>query len=125
MAMIGGGIFVLAIGCFLYGIAMTKCIKGSLFAVSQNAHAKPDRILKQLAEFTEFHSRVKQLSIIFINKKLSLQMSIHLLLIRLVRDFSDIYQGIITVLFLWSLVSMCGALLMIQIKLVQYSFDSN
>lgn len=74
--MIGGGILVFPIGCFLYGIAMTKCIKGSLFAINQNVHTKHIRSLEQLAEFTEFHSRAKQLSVDTTGKEFSFQMSI-------------------------------------------------
>lgn len=64
MAMIGGNIFILPVGSFLYAIAMTKCIKGSLFAIGRSGDTNQTTgpILEQLAEFIEFHSHVKQLS---------------------------------------------------------------
>lgn len=64
MAMIGANILILAIGLFLHGIAMTKCIKGSLFAIgrSGDTNQTTGSILEQLAELIEFHSHVKQLS---------------------------------------------------------------
>lgn len=42
---------------------------------------------------------------------------------RSLRDFADLFKGVITALFIWSLITMCGALLMIQIQLVSYSYN--
>lgn len=39
----------------------------------------------------------------------------------LIAGFSDIYDGFVTILFIWSLVTICGALLMLQMQIVQYS----
>lgn len=57
-------VFGLAVGCFLYVIALNKIIKASLFNFSQNTRAKIDQIilLEQLIEFIELHSGAKQLS---------------------------------------------------------------
>lgn len=62
--MIGVCILALAIGTYLWVIAMTKCMKRILFAISQHADAEIDRsvLSEQLIEFIEYHSRVKRLS---------------------------------------------------------------
>ena len=54
----------LAIGAYLFGMAASKCIKGSLFNISRNIKARRSRkhVMKQVIEFVEFHSTVKQLS---------------------------------------------------------------
>lgn len=39
---------------------------------------------------------------------------------RMSSKFSDLFKNIVTTLFVWSLVTICGAMLMIQIQLVEY-----
>lgn len=63
MTLIGASVLTLAIGSYLYLVASSKCIKGSLFAIGQCTSIKTYRnIREQLVEFIEFHSLVKQLS---------------------------------------------------------------
>lgn len=61
---IGVCILALAIGVYLFGNAMSKCIKEILFAISEHSNAEIDRsvLLEQFIEFIQYHSRVKQLS---------------------------------------------------------------
>lgn len=59
------GACVIAFGAvsFLYVIASSKCIKGSLFSIGQCAHNETNQnILDRFVEFTKFHSHLKQLS---------------------------------------------------------------
>lgn len=123
--MIGACIISFAFGCYLLGIAMTKLIKRSLFAIDQSICAKIDqqRILDQLAEFVELHSTIKQLCTISVGNSHTIDIqhfNSHLIYFSLISDFSDIFEGFITILFIWSLVSICGAMLMIQMQLVPY-----
>lgn len=63
--MIGASAVSLAFGCYFYAIAMTKCIKGSLFSISQSIDSETSNrtcIFEQIFEFIEFQSRVKKLS---------------------------------------------------------------
>lgn len=57
-------IIVLAIGIFLYAMAMIKCIKQNLFAVSQSIRSETEieqkLVWKQLIEYMEFDSSVKR-----------------------------------------------------------------
>lgn len=56
-------ILALSIGFYLYMIAMGKCIKGNLIAISQTGNAKNNRnlMLKQIIDFIAFDTSVKQL----------------------------------------------------------------
>lgn len=62
--MIGACPLVSAFGYYYFGIAASKCIKGSLFSIAQSIDAKINKkhIFDQLAEFIELHSSVEQLS---------------------------------------------------------------
>lgn len=97
--LIGASVVALAIGSYVYFMAMNKCIKQSLFNIDQSSHAKIDRneTLGQIGGFIELHSDVN----------------------RFINAFSDIFEAFITILFIWSLVTICGALLLIQVQLVK------
>ena len=62
--MIGACVLALAIGSYLYIIALNKCMKESLNVINQTTHDKINRIGigKRLSEFIELHSNVKELS---------------------------------------------------------------
>lgn len=126
-AMIGACIIAFAFGFYLYTTAMTKCIKGILFHVNRSAESKTNRkmVHKQIVEFIRFHSRVKQLS--------KRGMKIIYIILKFLRfivannsyasDFSDFFRGFIALLFSWSLVTICGVLLQIQVDIVKYCID--
>lgn len=61
---IGACALILAAGSYLHGIAISKCIKGSLFAINRNAKSKANRshLLEQIIEFLQLHSNTQQLS---------------------------------------------------------------
>lgn len=125
-SMIGACVIAFALGFYLYTIAMTKCIKGSLFSINRNAQLKIKRkcIFKQLVEFIEFHSKVKQLSVLlkFFDKIFWKLLTSYSLIISFISDFSDFFQHFLTLLFIWSLITICGVLLKIQIDVVKYCF---
>lgn len=62
--MIGACALTLAIGSYLYAIAISKCLKASLFAINRNAKSKANRrhLLEQIIEFLDMHSKSQQLS---------------------------------------------------------------
>lgn len=62
--MIGACLVAFGIGAYLYEIAVSNCIKGSLFAINRNTQAKADQsiLLEQFIEFLKLHSNAKQLS---------------------------------------------------------------
>lgn len=104
---VGACVLVLAIGLFFFSfaIAISKSINEILFSITQNATDKINQnvIWQQFVEFFEFHSKVNQ----FLN------------------EFSGVFQQYFTIVFMWSLVTNCGALLMIQIQLVGVVQQSN
>lgn len=61
---IGACALVYASGFYLYGIAISDCIKSSLNAINQNAKLKAKRshLSKQFIEFVVLHSDAQQLS---------------------------------------------------------------
>ena len=64
--MIGACVIALAIGCYLNAISISECLKKSLFLISRNMNDKANKsnLMDQFIESIEFHSRVKQLSIL-------------------------------------------------------------
>lgn len=132
--MIGACVVSFAFGCYFFVIAMSKSIKASLFAIDRSIGDKIDEklMLDQLVEFIDLRATGKQLrklrfkflTIPHKNSNLTFLLRISLIFpsspISLVAGSSDILEGLITVLCLWSLVTICGALLMIQMQLVPY-----
>lgn len=49
--------------------------------------------------------------------------TIFLFRIRLLDDFLEMFESFFTILFVWSLGTICGALLMIQLLIVQYNIQ--
>lgn len=54
-------VLALSIGSYLYSIALSKDVKGSLFMFKRNIQSKADQslLLEQLAEFIDLHSNAK------------------------------------------------------------------
>lgn len=67
MLLVGACVFVLSIGFHLYAIALAKCIKKNLLTISRTGKTATNRevLLKQIIDFIEFDSSVKQLSKFF------------------------------------------------------------
>lgn len=63
---INAPLITMSIASYLYAIALSRIVKGSLFAInrSSNRAEKLDRsiLLEQIIEFLEVHSSAKQLS---------------------------------------------------------------
>lgn len=116
----------LPIGCTLYFFAMSKCIKQNLFAISQSCPFKTDRSQKlirdQFIEYIEFDSSVKRWAIkhnIFTKLEVGYFDFDYFYQVRLIHDFSDILRQFVTVTLIWSLLSICGAMLLTQLEIVQ------
>lgn len=62
-ARIGCCVFCLAIRSYLYGIALSRVIKGNLFAINRStqAEAEQSQTFKQLVKFLDLHSSAQQL----------------------------------------------------------------
>lgn len=70
MASIGTSGLSLVIGAYLYLVAASKCIQGSLNAIGQCTNEKINKnILQKFIEFVQFHAQIKQLSYKMIGAK--------------------------------------------------------
>lgn len=119
---IGSAVIAIGIGSYLYVIASCKCIKGNLMSISHEWSTQ--NIFDQFIEFIEFHKFVKQLrnkwnwSIIFYSIGIGDILFIVYCLCRFINDLTDIFQHLLTIVFVWCFVTICGAMLMILLLLV-------
>lgn len=122
--MVGSCLIALGIGSYLLIIATIKCIKGGLCHIAQNSNAKTNYtgLLEQFNEVIEFHSCAKQLSKTIFCSRDTNNHFILFSIIRFIGDFSDLFQYLITMLFIFSLVTISGALLLIQHQIVTCIF---
>lgn len=65
--LVGTCVLNFSLGTFLFVMAMTKIMKQNLNAINESANNKHKRALiaKQFSQFVQYHSMVKQLSIIY------------------------------------------------------------
>lgn len=117
-------------GSFWMLISLTQDVKNDLqlfnnFARSKNSHRS--EILRKFYEVISFQSDANQLSSILSKLlKVGLNNSFNLLCIqRLAATFSEAYEFNFICFFSWSFFTICGALLMIQMEIVEYSFSEN
>lgn len=109
------------IAVFLYIATITEDVKFCLKSINKKAKRKKNQAhtFEQLKDFIQLHSVAKQLSKICLTSTKFVTVLFHKY--RLVRDFSTIYQPIFMFTFTWSLITICSAMLMLQLELVQYS----
>lgn len=100
----------------------SKDIKIMLHKINKMAKTKKNltRTLEHLTEFMEFHSDMKRLVQFNFNQFYLNNICICICVLRLNNTFYEIYQPIIETLFLWSLLSMTGVLVQMELA-VQYS----
>lgn len=109
-------------------LTLTEDVKTELSALddANKSGENAANLKQQMCDFVDLHSNTRQLS------EMKYQMhEIHFwivfnffywfnIILRFARDFSYIYENIITAIFLWSLSNICSGLLIIQIELVKY-----
>lgn len=84
----------------MLAVTFAKDIDGDLNVINTSVRSrKPTvRVLKQVSEFVRAHS----------NGKLLLE------------TYSDVYENILTVMFTWSILTICMAMLLIQMQIVKF-----
>lgn len=126
----GVNVLIFAIGAFLFAIARAKCTKEILTTINRSTKHKSNRkyIVDQLIESIDFNSKsnplssnVKNSSFFHITKIIDSLFSQFFLPTSLLDEFSDIFEPIITTLFIFNLVTICSALLIIQIEIVKFA----
>lgn len=113
----------LIIGSYWLLISLAKDLSHDLFAINATKWKRFKRLQlkKELINFIKFESKAKRLtkvstSSIFLHSLMKLQLLITFL--ELFRIFLEAYEFNITTHFLWTILEICGYLLLIQIELV-------
>lgn len=116
-------------GTCLMLITMTRIIKEDLSGVNKSVKNNGNRfeLMNLLTKCIDFHSIVKQLSILKCRWESSLSINpvepwfkLHVFpFIRFVTEFSSVYEIVILIVFFWSLLTICGGLLLIQMEIVE------
>lgn len=117
----------LGIGAYMFAIAGCKDSRGDICQmnarkVSKIAAKYQAKIMKQLSRFVLYHSQVKQLSICALLLLFGLTDNCNrrcIVSFRLFHDFSDVFQPLFVVVFSWSMLTICSALLIIQTEIVE------
>lgn len=114
-------ILTLGIGLFIFGLAFCDDIENDLNSIKEKENRS--KTVKQLSEFIRYHSESLQLIVFCFFFNLSFEFYLYSYTsFRLINsDFSTIFQPIFLVLFLWSTITICSGMLVIQSELVEYN----
>lgn len=109
---------------YIFAVSVTEDIKSLLKCMNRFSKPKKhqSKIKQQLFVYIRTHSTVKQLSdncesiipIIFEYHPKSKFPH------RLIEDFTRLFQPMLTLLVIWSLITMCGTMLMVQAEIVRH-----
>lgn len=122
LLLICGGVALMnfSIGVYLMLISLSEDIKHDMVPFDEKAKENDDsKVATEFGELIQFHSEVLQLNDsdhLNGNKKLQI---IFLSLYSLANDLSEMGEFIYTVIFSWSLIAMCGSMLLMQIEIVK------
>lgn len=124
-----GCIVSCGIGGFLFALAMTSDITEILNSINDDAKSTETEqmAVQQLRDYIQMYSMLKELGRSdHIRYELIIE-NFHLILCRLcwtwcrlVHEFAHIYQPMYLAVITWSLINICGTMLMFQIELVEY-----
>lgn len=112
---------------YLFEMSLTEDLKGILRSIDENSKTKAKRlkIPAQIAEFIAFHSSTRQLSTLSIKRgNLSFFYSFFSGF-RTVNIISNVYQPIFMTFFPRTLLTLCCAMLLIQLEIVEYSMHKS
>lgn len=122
-------IVTLGIGVFIFGLIMCDDIKNDLSSIRKCGYAADDKAntTKQFIQFIKYHSESRKLVSFSNFPKGSFLIRFFLVLrflSRLIGLFSNILQPIFIVVLLWSTITICSGMLVIQSELVKYSVSA-
>lgn len=113
------------IGSYLWVVEFIEDIKHDTESINKIAKSRRNRwqTMQRLRDSIEFHCHIKQFSICFLNFRWNIRISTvwswpDFTKFRLVRNVSNIGEPMLTAVFSWSLVTICGTLLIVQMQLV-------
>lgn len=126
----------ICIASYLFKMSLSEGTKNIFHSIDANSKTKENRlhIHAQFREFIDLHSATKQLSIkYFITYKKTLKsferpddfypkvLFFRLFHFRTMTNLSNLYQPIFMILFPRNLFTVCSAMLLVQLELVEYS----
>lgn len=109
------------IGCCLFVVTIiTKNFESDLKFINKNVTSDPNHVLtlNLVKNFIQNHSMLKKFSIFFAPDFMPFKFINSDFNSRFIDDFSNLYQIPFVILFVWSLVTICSALLLIQMEIV-------
>lgn len=111
----------LGIGCYIIALTVTRTFRDILFFINDRAKVRTERArtTERIKEYIKAHSNMKELSLFICQSIFFMSFSIRLC--RIVKEFSELFQPMFMAVFVWCTVSICGAMMMIQIELVKCS----
>lgn len=115
-------------GCSLLALSsIDKIIKDELKFIDENAKIQQNYLLalNRISDYVEDHHNIKRF-VCFgsVLPNLSIKYyKVHAIFFRIADDFAHLYEPVHLVLFLWSLTSICGIMLLIQMQIVKSCFN--
>lgn len=128
-----GGLAAFGIGAYIFGIKAAKEVQIGLEILDIKLKSRDEvkKSVKYISVFVHYHSIMKQLSFVSSFPHFQLHFSIcsfreeikiinpsHS--IRLARKFAEFFQPIFMMSLSWCTISICGAMLLVQVEIVQY-----
>lgn len=110
-----------AIRNYLWLLSMTEDIKCDLESINRNSKFTKSRlqIVRQFSELVHFHAKMIQLST-FGSSSLKKMNKHKISISRLAKDISKLTEFVYSLLFAWSLLSICSSMMLLQMKIVEY-----
>lgn len=111
-------------GGFLLAVSIIEDIKSILKSVNKDAKSRKNysKTLNRFSDFIKIHSILKQLSCeshnsFFLDQRI---ITFYRNFARFIHGFVRIFQPMLVAIFMWSMVTICGTMLMFQVELVEY-----
>lgn len=120
----------LGVGCYLFLDSLIDIyLNNDLKLINEIAASDRNRLLtvKLVGDIIGIHSFAKKLSVCFCGSIFAMHFKLNnfpCLSIRSLDDFASIYQIPLLTAFVWSLVTICSAMLLIQMQMVKSLFVS-
>lgn len=111
-----------AIRNYLWLLSMAEDIKCDMESINQNARFKRSRldVTKQFSGLVQYHAKIVQLSLFQNRVSTPLGNNENAFSSRVAKDISNLAEFIYSLLFTWSLFSICSSMMLLQMEIVEY-----
>lgn len=124
-----GCIVTMGVAIFIFALAFSDDIRNDLSSINEHGRAVTNQLkfAKQLCVFTQYHSESKQLNYFLFTKATStFASSFNLLFLHdsrvIGKKISIVFQPLFIVIFVWSIITICSGMLVVQLAFVEYLF---